>query len=85
MAILIAKKKMLDRVGLSYPTVWQRMREGTFPRPVRISEGPNPQVRWFQEEVDAWVANRPRQVYKAVPTQSEDARRKMTRRTLRYD
>ena len=39
MAILIAKKKMLDRVGLSYPTVWQRMREGTFPHPRRPSVG----------------------------------------------
>ncbi len=29
---LISKLQVLDRVGVSYPTLWQWMRQGKFPR-----------------------------------------------------
>jgi len=30
---LIDKRQLLERVPLSYPTIWKRMKAGTFPRP----------------------------------------------------
>ena len=36
---------------------WRDIRAGNFPAPVQI--GPNA-VAWFEDEVDAWLASRPR-------------------------
>jgi predicted DNA-binding transcriptional regulator AlpA len=58
---LIYKPEMLDRVGLSYPCIWQWMREGKFPM-VREAGGKS---AWLESEIDTWIANRPPRKYKA--------------------
>jgi predicted DNA-binding transcriptional regulator AlpA len=55
-ARLLSKGEMLDKVGLTYPSVWKLMREGAFPRAVVLG-GKN---AWLEHEVDAFIAALPR-------------------------
>lgn len=41
------------RTGLSRSTIYNRMKEGDFPKPIRL--GPRA-VGWLENEVDAWIA-----------------------------
>jgi predicted DNA-binding transcriptional regulator AlpA len=52
---LICKAEVLDRIGLSYPTVWNLMRRNEFPR-AREMGG---KTVWIESEVDAWILSRP--------------------------
>jgi prophage regulatory protein len=49
-----------DRTGQSRVTIWRSVRAGTFPPPLQL--GPN-SVGWYEDEVDAWLATRPRRTY----------------------
>jgi predicted DNA-binding transcriptional regulator AlpA len=55
-ARLLSKGELLDKVGLTYPAVWKRMRTGAFPRAVVIGD----KCAWLEHEVDAWIAALPR-------------------------
>jgi predicted DNA-binding transcriptional regulator AlpA len=55
---LIDKATLLDRVPLSYATIWNMMRKGEFPRSKFVGE----RTFWLEHEIDAWidgVPNRP--------------------------
>jgi prophage regulatory protein len=54
---LLSKGEMLDKVGLTYPTIWKLMRQGAFPRAVVIGGGKN---AWLEHEIDEFIANLPR-------------------------
>jgi predicted DNA-binding transcriptional regulator AlpA len=58
-ARLLSKGEVLDKIGVTYPTIWKLMRDGAFPRPVVIGStgGKN---AWLESEVDAWIAALPR-------------------------
>lgn len=45
--------EVVSRTGLSRPTIYNRSRAGTFPKPVRL--GPN-STGWFESEIDAFLA-----------------------------
>ena len=53
---LISKPEVLDRVGVTYPTIWTWMRNGKFPRSRELGGG---KAAWVESEVDAWIKNRP--------------------------
>lgn len=53
---LWTKPELLKRVPLSYPTIWKRMREGTFPRSRYL--GPFKTV-WLACEVEEWILSTP--------------------------
>jgi prophage regulatory protein len=53
---LLSKPEMLDRIGLSFPTVWNLMREGKFPRSVVLGN----KTAWVESEIEAWIAALPR-------------------------
>jgi predicted DNA-binding transcriptional regulator AlpA len=57
---LLLKRAVLDRVPLSYPAIWEKMRNGTFPRSVVVGA----KVAWFEDEIDAWLAGLKRTVLK---------------------
>jgi predicted DNA-binding transcriptional regulator AlpA len=59
---LIGRREVLNRVPLSYPTIWSMMRAGTFPRSKQIGA----RIFWIEREVDAWIASLPDQTYKAA-------------------
>ncbi len=62
---LLTRAQVLRRVPVSYTTLWQWMRAGTFPRSVVI--GPNT-VGWYAHEIDEFCRTRPRRELKAPNT-----------------
>jgi prophage regulatory protein len=52
---ILRKPAVIERVGLSDTTIWRLMREGKFPRPVRLSENA---VGWRELDIDAWIESR---------------------------
>jgi len=48
----IRRRTVEDRTGLSRSTIYQMMKEGRFPKPVRIG---GRAVAWPETEVDAWI------------------------------
>jgi predicted DNA-binding transcriptional regulator AlpA len=58
----IFRPEVLDRVGVTYVTIWQWMRDGTFP----ASRDVDGQVAWYEHEIDTWIASRPIRKYKPL-------------------
>jgi prophage regulatory protein len=58
----LSKKKVLEKIPVTAPTLWSWIRQGKFPAPREIS--PN-KVGWIEAEVDAWMQARPLRNYKA--------------------
>jgi prophage regulatory protein len=54
-ARFISKQEVLARVSVSYPTIWQWMRDGKFPRSRELGG----RVVWLESEVEEWMANVP--------------------------
>ena len=52
---LLPKAVVLERTGLSYPTIWTWMREGRFPRAREVGSRP----MWLANEIDDWILSRP--------------------------
>ncbi len=67
---LLTRKQVLEIVPVSYATLWQWMREGQFPRALKI--GPNSRVAWRADEVQAYVDSRPRQQLKGDLSEGGD-------------
>jgi predicted DNA-binding transcriptional regulator AlpA len=51
----MSKPEVLNRVKVTYVTVWNWMRAGEFPRARRVGG----KVMWLKHEVDAWMQSRP--------------------------
>ena len=56
----IFKPEVLDRVGVSYVTIWQWMRTGAFPASREVGG----KVAWLESEIDDWMTTRPLRKYK---------------------
>ncbi len=54
---IIRKKVVRERDGLSDTTRWRRIKEGSYPKPIRL--GPN-SVGWYEHEIDDYLASLPR-------------------------
>ena len=52
---LIRNAEVRNRSGLSKTSIWRRVRDGTFPKPVKSSPGC---VAWLEDEIDAWINSR---------------------------
>lgn len=48
-------REVLARTGLSKSTLYDRIRAGTFPKPVRLG---GTLSAWVESEVEAWMATR---------------------------
>lgn len=55
---LIRLKAVMDKTGLSRSTIYQRGKDGTFPKPVPLG---NSLSGWVEDEVDAWIEERIKQ------------------------
>jgi prophage regulatory protein len=55
---------VLDRTGLSRSTVYQRVSEGRFPRPVSLGDRA---VGWVESDIDEWIG---RQIENSRPIRS---------------
>jgi prophage regulatory protein len=52
---ILRRKQVEDRTGLSRSTIYLRIQEGTFPRPVNLGARA---VGWLENEIDAWLNSR---------------------------
>ena len=66
---LLTLKEVERHVGLKRSTIYERMRAGKFPLPLKISPGA---VRWLQSEIENWMTAHPRSngdgIYRAART-----------------
>jgi len=56
----ISRRELLSRVPLSYATIWNRMRERSFPLGRAVGE----RTFWLEHEIDEWIASRPKRELK---------------------
>lgn len=54
---LLNRREVEDRTTLRRSSIYRKMREGSFPLPLKISRRA---VRWPESEIEAWLASRPR-------------------------
>ncbi len=54
---LLNRREVEAQTGLSRSTVYRKMREGSFPLPLKVGAKA---VRWPAAEIAAWLASRPR-------------------------
>jgi predicted DNA-binding transcriptional regulator AlpA len=66
---LLSKSDICAIANVSFPTVWQWMRAGTFPRS-RIVGGKS---MWLSSEIDAWMRALPVRPIKPLKTSTEAA------------
>jgi len=52
---LLSRKQLLERVPLSFGTIWAKMRAGQFPRSYDIGG----KSAWLESEVESWIRSRP--------------------------
>jgi len=52
---LLDPKMVARRLGISYQTLMDKVKEGHFPRPIKISERVQ---RWRPEVIEDWLASR---------------------------
>ena len=51
---ILRRKQVEKRTGLSRSTIYLRIQEGTFPRPIKL--GGARAVGWLENEINAWLA-----------------------------
>ena len=54
---LLTRKEVEARCRLGRSTIYRKMRNGTFPLPLKIGMRA---VRWHRQEIETWIASRPR-------------------------
>ena len=52
MKSFIRIKRVLERVAFAKSKLWQMVKDGEFPQPIKLSSGT---TVWIKEEVDAWI------------------------------
>ena len=50
---LLKKPEVRKRDTLSDSTRWRRIKEGTYPAPIRISKN---RVAWLEDDIEAWIS-----------------------------
>lgn len=53
---ILRRKQVESRTGLSRSTIYARMTEGSFPRPIDLGGGRA--VGWIEAEIEAWLQTR---------------------------
>jgi len=51
---ILRRKKVETRTGLSRSTIYLRIQEGTFPRPINLG---GRAVGWVENEIETWLAS----------------------------
>ena len=54
---LLTRQQVEQRTGLARSSIYRLMRRQKFPEPRRLGERA---VRWSSQELEAWLADRPR-------------------------
>ena len=56
---ILRPKDVSQAIGFSRTTLWRRVRDGSFPRPLRIGGEKSHLVGWRQSAVEEWLDSRP--------------------------
>jgi predicted DNA-binding transcriptional regulator AlpA len=64
---LMSKLEVCDVVGVSFPTLWQWMRDGKFPRSRELGG----KTCWLASEVEQWIIDRPVRRLKGDPVEEK--------------
>ena len=48
----IRQKQLLQFLPFSAPTLWRKVKSGTFPKPIKLGENI---TAWRSEEIDQWI------------------------------
>jgi predicted DNA-binding transcriptional regulator AlpA len=61
----LTKKEVCERVRLTFPTIWKRMRDRTFPRAREMSPDQQSGIKivWLEHEVEDWMVGLPAREY----------------------
>ena len=62
--VLLTRPEVERRTGLSRSTIYRKMRDGTFPVPLKVSARA---VRWRESDIRAYVDSRPRSYGETAP------------------
>ena len=54
---MLRRNEVQDATGLGRSSLYELMRRGDFPQPIKVSPGA---VRWPADEIASWLASRPR-------------------------
>ena len=52
---ILRRKQVEKRTGLSRSTIYLRIQEGTFPKPINLGARA---VGWLENEIEAWLTSR---------------------------
>jgi prophage regulatory protein len=77
-ATMLRFPDVIVQTGLSRTTIWRKVRRGHFPPPIQLGENSG---GWPEDEIVAWVANRPRVQYAPSPETSAAQSRPSSSRT----
>lgn len=55
-ASILRRPQVQQVVGLSRSTIYAKVAEGSFPRPIKLGKRA---VGWRESDIDAWLASRP--------------------------
>jgi prophage regulatory protein len=59
----LSRPEVLDRIGVSFPTIWSWMKAGKFPLAREMSGNDGKRVGWLESEVNDWIRSRPVRQY----------------------
>jgi prophage regulatory protein len=51
---ILRRKQVQERTGLSRSTIYLRIQEGTFPRPINLGARA---VGWIEQEIESWLTD----------------------------
>jgi predicted DNA-binding transcriptional regulator AlpA len=77
---LLSRKEVLSRIPLTYATIWQMMRAGTFPRAIAVGD----RTFWHESAIEAWIATQPLRKLKGDADGVEFSKRDATSNPGRY-
>jgi prophage regulatory protein len=66
---ILRRREVEARTGLSRSTIYQRIRERSFPLPISLG---SKSVGWIKSEIDGWLAERVKQ--SRTPCEGRDRR-----------
>lgn len=52
---ILRRRQVERRVGLTRSPLYARIKDGTFPKPIRLGSGRA--VGWIESEIDAWLTD----------------------------
>lgn len=59
----LTKAEVCERVRLTFPTIWKKMREGTFPRARETNTNYPSKAVWLEHEIEEWMLGLPVRQY----------------------